>query len=360
VILPKKSWNVWNEDNKEKVAKDEAANALLIEAKAKCRRQTLQQIRFERLNGADIGEQEEAERVQHALDTMDITEFIEDQSMQEIARNINAKLLREREGGGSPHRGRKRKLRTTNPSEKEMAFKARKRHKRNDVTMIEDHYSERSSFRFDPDRFAEAADSKSTEHRDRPPTDGERGHFSLFNARDLRNSGNRSGYANPERVHEERRKKEMEALRAVPHLKVGRTEIESRRMKKPWYLMTHRRETERRMLMKADEVQRSLPRRLKDYNRNTDELRAKAVDRKAAEDPMCRMNEFLGKTKGAQPDGARDAIEGAKERKKAVTKMALKQQRKALLRRIKSDRKRASRGDKEQGTESKKKKKKRR
>merc|ERR1712176_1502812 len=101
-------------------------------------------------------------------------------------------------------------------------------------------------------------------------------------------------------------------------------------MKKPWYLMTHKRETERRMLMKADEVQRSLPRRLKDYNRNTDELLAKVEHRKAVEDPLCLMNEYLNKDDKSGDNRQRESrVE--RDEKKVVTKEQLKRQRKELL-----------------------------
>ena len=264
MILPHKSWNVWNQDNKEKVARDEAANAQLIAAKEKCRRHTLQQIRFERLNGETVTEEEEEERVQHALDTMDINDYIEDQSMQEIAKNINDKLQREQEEGAdaSAHRSDRKKKRksTMTLTEEEKRFRPRKRHKRNDVTMIEDHYSKKSKFQFDPTQYTEDTNHSDTnrKYRDHDPkhhdksggdghrgnsgnntNGGDRGHFSLFNERDLRNKHNRNGYGNAERIQEERRKREREESRG--HFKVGRTEIESRKLKKPWYLMTHQR-----------------------------------------------------------------------------------------------------------------------
>ena len=248
VILPKKSWNVWNQDNKAKVAKDEAANAQLIEAKEKCRRQTLQQIRFERLNGETITKEEEEGRIQHAVDTMDINDYIEDQSMQEIAKNINDRLQREQEEGDSTSNRKKRKHRSMTLTEEEMKFKPRKRHKRNDVTMIEDHYSQKSKFQFDPVQYAGDSNTNrkyrddnghrgNRENHSNHLNHGERGHFSLFNERDLKNKHNRNGYANPDKMREERKKKEMEEYQ----FKLGRTEIESRKLKKPWYLMTHQK-----------------------------------------------------------------------------------------------------------------------
>jgi len=168
----------------------------------------------------------------------------------------------------------------------------------------------------------------------------------------LRNQHNRKGYGNQERIQEERKKKEREDYQ----FKLGRTEIESRRMKKPWYLMTHQRETERRMLMKADEVQRSLPRRLKDYNRNTDELLAKVRDRKAVEDPLILMNEYLKKetvSKEHHEDEEDRECKTKRKEKKVVTKEQLKRQRKELLKKIKRDRKEAKRRDKEKRKSSK-------
>ena len=102
--------------------------------------------------------------------------------------------------------------------------------------------------------------------------------------------------------------------------------------------------------MKADEVQRSLPRRLKDYNRNTDELKEKVVIRKAVEDPMCLMNEYLKKSK-------RDSVDKEQPRerkeKKVVTKEELKRQRKKLLRKIKRDRKKTRHKERERDSGSK-------
>merc|ERR1712130_758961 len=63
--------------------------------------------------------------------------------------------------------------------------------------------------------------------------------------------------------------------------------------KKAWYLMTSEKEKNRRNLMKADEIQRSLPRRLKEYEVNTDRLREKAENRKQSLDPMELMHRLM-------------------------------------------------------------------
>eukprot|EP01084_Bolivina_argentea_P234948 395502_1 len=142
VILPHKSWNVWNQDNKEKVARDEEANAQLIEAKEKCKKKVLQQIRFERLTGITISEDEQQKRIDYALQHMDIKEFITNKSMQEIAKNMNDKMQREQTEQSESGNTKKRKYKSVNNwSEEQMKYGPRKRHKRNDVSIIEDHYS---------------------------------------------------------------------------------------------------------------------------------------------------------------------------------------------------------------------------
>ena len=101
-------------------------------------------------------------------------------------------------------------------------------------------------------------------------------------------------------------------------------------------------EIDRRMLMKSDEIQRSLPHRLKDYNRNTDELREKAMKTKNKDDPLNLMNKYLNKQKDKRKDGEI----GLKENKidsfieSLRDKRELKKQKKKLLREIKKKRKR--------------------
>eukprot|EP01083_Nonionella_stella_P231829 818376_1 len=126
VILPHKSWNVWNQDNKAKVAADEQANAELISAKQQCRKQILQEIRFERLNGEQISKQEEEKRIQHALDTININDYIKDDTMRNIAKNINDKQQREEMKSNK----NKRKLSDIHLSEEQIKYGPRKRHKR--------------------------------------------------------------------------------------------------------------------------------------------------------------------------------------------------------------------------------------
>lgn len=158
VILPHKSWNVWNRDNKAQVAKDEEANRQLIEAKEKCKREVLQEIRFQRLNGLTISKQEEEERIQYALDNMDINDYIDDKSMRDIAKNINDKIQREKEmmeESATNKSTKKRKYKDMNLSEEQIKHLPRKRHKRNDITLIEDHYNQKSNFEFDPNQYHE-------------------------------------------------------------------------------------------------------------------------------------------------------------------------------------------------------------
>merc|ERR1712087_163366 len=112
--------------------------------------------------------------------------------------------------------------------------------------------------------------------------------------------------------------------------------------RKPWYLMGSRRETERSLLMKADDVQRALPRRLKDYNRNTTELRERAQSRKREKDPFADMKRYLGKT---SKDSARNERnerarkERPRKQRTKKSKSELKKERKALLRSIRKERK---------------------
>ena len=248
VILPHKSWNVWNQDNKAKVARDEAANKKLIEAKEECKRQTLQQIRFERLTGKVISRQEEEQRVQHALDNMDINDYIHDESMRDIAQNINDKKQREMEendtsNNHNKNKKKKRKLKDMNLTEEQIKYQPRKRHKRNDVTIIEDHYNEKSKFKFDPSQYDKKEDYDYRKRNDQlmkkeDINTNSHSHFSLFNDSDLRNKDNRNGYKNQDVIKEERQKKEMEDYQ----FKFGRTELETRgRVKRPWYLMTNQR-----------------------------------------------------------------------------------------------------------------------
>ena len=105
------------------------------------------------------------------------------------------------------------------------------------------------------------------------------------------------------------------------------------------------------MLMKADEVQRSLPRRLKDYNRNTDELKEKSLKRKAVEDPLCLMNQYLNKSKKDFVNEETGRVR--KKEKKIVTKEELKRQKKELLKQIKRDRKKTMRKEKRNRSKSK-------
>jgi len=324
VILPHKSWNVWNQDNKEKVARDERANSELIAAKEECRKVTLQQIRFERLTGKTITKKEEEERVQNALDTMNINDYIKDKSMREIAKNINDKKERE------TNNKKKRKHRSKNLSEDQLKYSPRKRHKRNDVTIIEDHYSTKSKFSFDPNQYEAVHDKKDINHQQIDDDKQKKSHFSIFNERDLRNKHNETGYKNQEIIKEEKKKNEMKDYQQ----KFGRTEIEQRGKKKPWYLMTNQREIDRRNLMKSAEIQRSLPRRLKDFNRRTDELRQKAMERKNIDDPINLMQKYLNKQKMEKNMNMNDTVKTEKK-----TKKELKKQKKDLLRRIKRERK---------------------
>ena len=105
------------------------------------------------------------------------------------------------------------------------------------------------------------------------------------------------------------------------------------------------------MLMKADEVQRSLPRRLKDYNRNTDELKEKSLKRKSVEDPLCLMNQYLKKSKKDSVN--EEPQRKQKKEKKIITKEELKRQKKELLKQIKRDRKKTARKEKRKRSKSK-------
>eukprot|EP01084_Bolivina_argentea_P232230 391453_1 len=251
VILPHKSWNVWNEDNKAKVARDEAANAQLIEAKEKCRKKVIQEVRFERLTGKTVTTEEEEQRIEEALDNINISDWIKDESLSEIAQNINNKMQRERMKGSN----KKRKHHDMRISEAEKKYKPRKRHKRNDVSIIEDHYNHKSKFEFDPKQYNTDTNNKQN-HAPTKDTSShtKSSHFSLFN--DDKSS-----------------KKEEKKERTEYQHQFGKKE-----RIKPWYLMTNPREIKRRMLMKSDEIQRSLPRRLKDYNQNTDDLKQKCIE----------------------------------------------------------------------------------
>merc|ERR1712154_444541 len=101
-------------------------------------------------------------------------------------------------------------------------------------------------------------------------------HFSLFDERNLK------------------KKKDEEMVKEDERFRLGRTEINQRkRSKKAWYLMTSQKEKERRNLMKADEIQRSLPRRLREYECNTDKLKEKATNRKHSMDPMELMHRLM-------------------------------------------------------------------
>ena len=104
--------------------------------------------------------------------------------------------------------------------------------------------------------------------------------------------------------------------------------------------------------MKSDEIQRSLPRRLKDYNRNTDELRQKAMLRKNTDDPMNLMNKYLDKHREEMQDidcslsikSERSIkMEVKKERDKNIDKKELKRQKKKLLKEMKRKRKESER-----------------
>ena len=206
VILPHKSWNVWNRDNKAKVAKDEEAHRQLIQAKARCKREVLQEIRFERLNGLNISQQEEDQRVQYALDNMDINDYIDDKSMRDIAKNINDKIQREKEmeesSSNYKNKNKKRKFKDMNLTEEQIKHLPRKRHKRNDVTIIEDHYNQKTNFEFDPDEYHEIKrkDYKKNNEKLMETEDKHKmnhnsdSHFSLFNEGDIKNKYNQSGY----------------------------------------------------------------------------------------------------------------------------------------------------------------------
>ena len=239
VILPHKSWNVWNRDNKAKVARDEKAHKQLIEAKQKCRNKVLQQIKFERLNGKNVSKQEEEERIEYALDNMNITDYIKDESMQQIAQNMNDKMERE----NTEKKRNKKRRHKDDMTEQDIKYQARKRHKRNDVSIIEDHYNEKSQFQFDPNRYHTNNDKYSYKDKNKQLMDNnnnnnDNSHFTLFNEEDLKNENNENGYNHPDRIKAERKKKEMEDYQ----YKFGRTEIECRdRIKRPWYLMTNQR-----------------------------------------------------------------------------------------------------------------------
>eukprot|EP01084_Bolivina_argentea_P283158 484887_1 len=291
VILPHKSWNVWNQDNKAKVAADEQANAELISAKQQCRKQILQEIRFERLNGEQISKQEEEKRIQHALDTININDYIKDDTMRNIAKNINDKQQREEMKSNK----NKRKLTDIHLSEEQIKYGPRKRHKRNDVFIIEDHYNNKTQFEFDPQQYNTVNNNKNIHKNiDKICNNNNNKHFSLFNEGDLQSKYNENGYKNQERIIEEKHAKVQEDRQ----YKLGKTEIEQRRHKKPWYLMTNKREMDRRMLMKSDSIQHSLPKKFKDYNKNTNELKIKVINRQNKHDPMNIMNEYIEKQKG--------------------------------------------------------------
>jgi len=92
------------------------------------------------------------------LETMNINDYIDDPSMNEIAQNINAQLQREQEQGTDSKSTKSRKKRKNSSmtlTEEEKRFRPRKRHKRNDVSMIEDHYSQKSKFQFDPNQYSD-------------------------------------------------------------------------------------------------------------------------------------------------------------------------------------------------------------
>jgi len=373
VILPHKSWNVWNADNKDKVARDERAHRQLLEAKEKCKRKTLQEIRYERLNGKVISKEEEEERIEYALHHMDINDYITDTSMREVAQNMNDRMQRE-EAMEEPHsnhnhnnRNKKHNLRDNKRKHRELdewsrehpqeeqKYEARKRHKRNDISIIEDHYNEKSHFEFDPERYNKRRQQLRDDQRQKDNGEEHSGlskssnsHFSLFTERDLRNRENESGFKHQDVILEKREKKEMEEWSQ----KLGRTGIEARdRNTRPWYLMKSQQEMDRRMLMKSDEIQKSLPKRLKDYNRSTDELREKVTKTKDMEDPLNTMKKYLHECKAPKQSNSMvqedsDDDEGDHRNGSADTlvrsiqrKRELKKQKKELLRKIKKDRK---------------------
>ena len=316
VILPHKSWNVWNQDNKAKVARDEKANAELIEAKEQCRKETLQQIRFEKLTGKTFTEQEEEDRIQHALDHMDINDYIKDESMREIAQNINDRMKREESENKQSHRKKRKVNEAVFADEESKKYLPRKRHKRNDVSIIEDHYSAKKEFEFDPNQYGTVHRRKYNEAQQQVASNHNNSHFSLFDERNLK------------------KKKADELVKEDDRFKFGRTEIDQRkRSKKAWYLMTSQKEKERRNLMKADEIQRSLPRRLKEYECDTDKLREKATNRKQSMDPLELMQKFM-KTDRKQRDirddedyGTHDAFESKRDIKRKRKKDRKKSKR---------------------------------
>ena len=70
IILPQKSWNPWRNDNKAKVARDEARHNREVAAKKKRREEVERQVRLEKLRGKTVTDAEIERRIEEAYKTI--------------------------------------------------------------------------------------------------------------------------------------------------------------------------------------------------------------------------------------------------------------------------------------------------
>jgi hypothetical protein len=94
VILPHKSWNVWNQDNREKVAKDERLHREAEEAKAAKEKQLLQEQNLELLRDGEFGTK--TDKSSSSSENVQAFRLFEDLEKQHFDRIGNEDYLKEK------------------------------------------------------------------------------------------------------------------------------------------------------------------------------------------------------------------------------------------------------------------------
>ena len=253
VILPHKSWNVWNKDNQSKVKKDQQKFNDELKLKNNIITKIKNEVRFKRLNGENISDKKEEQLIQNELDKVNWSRYIIDDHNRNNNNNNN-----NNNNSDNDLKGIILKKRKMNKNDEHWYQRPTKRHKRNDVSIIEDHYNKKKEFTFNPEMYHEIKDDSyqnEFKYNDKLDKNGNNGDFKL---------------------------------------ELGRTGKKSNDLKQqPWYMNINDIQKKRHNLMKHDSIQRTLPYHFKETWKNTDELQKKVNNDHKNRDPLLFMNTLL-------------------------------------------------------------------
>ncbi|ETO23659.1 hypothetical protein RFI_13521 [Reticulomyxa filosa] len=279
VILPKKSWNVWNRDNRERVRRDEEKNAAKQRALGKRRKEMEAEIRYERLKGRKITTDEENEVIEKHLSEFDPIEYIAqeqgksvDEVKQEYVKHAN---LRDEFESRKPLKDciSRAEQRMNDP----FGPPSSKRRKLNEQHHPHHHQQQQQQ-----------------QQQERQDTNNN--HFSLF----VSGASSKSNTVSDDNITKHpdmvtQKKKEKIDENKPFQLGLGCSSLEKTKSRdQPWYLLQNDKAKQRRLLMKSNGSN--------DNFKTTDELKQRSNAQKHLEDPLEEMNSYLKKSKSHSDD----------------------------------------------------------